>query len=124
MNVTLWIIAGVLAAAFAAAGLMKIGQPKAKLAESGMGWTEDFSDGQVKGIGTVEVLGAIGLILPATLDIAPVLSALAAAGLAITMLLAAIVHARRGETSNIVVNLVLAALAVFVAVMRFGPYSF
>ncbi len=30
-----------------------------------MPWTEDFSDGQVKGIGALEVLGAIGLILPA-----------------------------------------------------------
>ena len=124
MNITLWIIAGLLAAAFAAAGAMKLAQPKAKLAESGMEWTEDFSEGQVKGIGTVEVLGAIGLILPAARDFASILSAVAAAGLAITMLLAAVVHARRGEKSNIVVNLVLAALAVFVAVMRFGPYSF
>ena len=103
---------------------MKLAQPKAKLAESGMAWTEDFTQGQVKGIGAVEILGAIGLILPAALDIAPVLSALAAAGLAVTMLLAAVVHARRGEKSNIAVNLVLAALAVFVAVMRFGPNAF
>ena len=124
MNITLWIIAGLLAAAFAAAGAMKLAQPKAKLAESGMAWTEDFSEPQVKGIGAVEVLGAIGLILPAVLDIAPILSALAAAGLAVTMLLATVVHARRGEKSNIPVTLVLAALAIFVAVMRFGPYSF
>ena len=124
MNITLWIIAGLLAAAFAAAGAMKLAQPKAKLAESGMAWTEDFSEGQVKLIGLVEVLGAIGLILPAALDIAPVLSALAAAGLVITMLIATVVHLRRGETSSIPVTLVLAALAAFVAVMRFGPYSF
>ena len=124
MNTTLWIIAGLLALAFLAAGLMKLAQPKAKLAESGMPWTEDFSDGQVKLIGLVEVLGAIGLILPAALDIAPILTPVAAAGLAITMLAAAVVHGRRGEKSNIPVNLVLAALAAFVAVMRFGPYSF
>ncbi len=124
MNVTLWIIAGVLAAAFAAAGLMKLAQPKAKLAASGMAWTEDFSAPQVKGIGTVEVLGAIGLILPAALGIAPTLSALAAAGLAVTMLLATAVHARRGEKSNIPVTLALAALAAFVAIMRFGPNAF
>ena len=124
MNITLWVIAGLLAAAFAAAGLMKLAQPKAKLAESGMAWTEDFSDGQVKGIGAVEVLGAIGLILPAALDIAPILSALAAAGLVITMLIATVVHARRGEKSSMPITLVLAALAAFVAIMRFGPYSF
>ncbi len=124
MNVTLWIIAGVLAAAFAAAGLMKLAQPKAKLAESGMGWTEDFSDGQVKGIGALEVLGAIGLILAAALDIAPILSAFAAAGLALLMVGAAVTHVRRGEKNMVPINLVLGGLAAFVAVMRFGPYSF
>ena len=124
MNVTLWIIAGVLAVAFLLAGLMKLAQPKAKLAESGMAWTEDFSSSQVKLIGLAEVLGAIGLILPAALDIAPILTPIAAAGLALTMLGATVVHARRGERPNIAATLALAALAAFVAVMRFGPYSF
>ena len=124
MNITLWIIAGILTAAFFMAGAMKLAQPKAKLAESGMVWTEDFSGGQVKLIGAVEVLGALGLILPAALDIAPILTPLAAAGLALTMLGATVVHARRGEKSSIPVTLVLAALAAFVAVMRFGPNAF
>ena len=124
MNITLWIIAGLLAAAFLAAGAMKLAQPKAKLAESGMAWTEDFSDGQVKAIGVVEVLGALGLILPAALDIAPILTPIAAAGLAISQLLAAVVHLRRGEKQMLPINLVLAALAAFLAVMRFGPNSF
>ncbi len=124
MNVVLWIIAGLLAAAFAAAGLMKLTQPKAKLAASGMAWTEDFSDGQVKGIGAVEVLGAIGLILPAALGIAEILTPLAAAGLALTMVGAAITHLRRGEGSMVPINVVLGGLAVFVAVMRFGPNAF
>ena len=124
MNITLWIIAVLLAAAFAASGLMKLTQPKAKLGESGMAWTEDFSDGQVKVIGLVEVLGALGLILPAALDIAPILTPIAAAGLAVTMLVAAAVHVRRGEKQMVPINLVLAALAAFVAVMRFGPNSF
>ena len=124
MNLVLWIIAGLLAAAFAAAGLMKLTQPKAKLAASGMAWTEDFSDGQVKGIGAVEVLGAIGLILPAALGIAEILTPLAAAGLALTMVGAAITHLRRGEGSMVPINVVLGGLAVFVAVMRFGPNAF
>jgi DoxX-like protein len=124
VNVALWIVAGVLAAAFLGAGLMKLAQPKKKLAESGMGWTEDFSDGAVKGIGALEVLGALGLILPAVFDVATVLVPLAATGLALLMLGAAATHARRKESSNIVVNLVLFALAVFVAWGRFGPYAF
>ena len=85
MNVVLWIIAGLLAVAFAGAGLMKLTQPKPKLAAAGMPWTEDFSDGQVKGIGALEVLGALGLILPAALGIAEVLTPIAAVGLALLM---------------------------------------
>ena len=124
MNIVLWIIAGLLALAFLAAGAMKLAQPKAKLAESGMAWTEDFTDGQVKAIGVVEVLGALGLILPAALDIAPMLTPIAAAGLAVTMLVAAAVHVRRGEKQMVPINLVLLVLAAFVAVMRFGPNAF
>jgi len=124
VNVVLWIVAGLLAVAFLAAGLMKLTQPKKKLADSGMGWTEDFSDGAVKGIGALEVLGAAGLILPAALDIVPVLVPIAATGLALLMLGAAVTHARRKESPNIVVNVVLLALAAFVAWGRFGPYAF
>ncbi len=124
MNVVLWIVAGLLAVAFLAAGLMKLTQPKKKLADSGMGWTEDFSDGAVKGIGALEVLGAVGLILPAALGIVPVLVPIAATGLALLMLGAAVTHARRKESTNIVVNIVLLALAAFVAWGRFGPYAF
>ena len=124
MNTVLWIIAGVLAAGFLAAGLMKLAQPREKLAASGMGWTEDFSPGTIKLIGAAEVLAAVGLILPAVLDIAPVLVPLAALGLVVTMIGAAVVHARRKETPMVVANLVLLALAVFVAWGRFGPYAF
>ena len=124
MNVVLWIIAGLLAVAFAGAGLMKLTQPKEKLASSGMAWTEGFSAGTVKLIGALEVAAAIGLILPAVLGIAPVLVPLAALGLVLLMIGAAITHARRRETSNIAVNVVLLLLAAVVAWGRFGPYAF
>ncbi len=124
MDVILWVVAGVLAAAFLAAGLMKVTQPRKKLRDSGMPWVEDFSDGAVKGIGALEVLGAIGLILPAALDILPVLVPIAATGLALVMVGAAFTHARRREPQAIAVNLVLLALAAFVAWGRFGPYAF
>lgn len=123
MNVVLWIIAGVLAAAFLGAGLMKVAQPKEKLAASGMGWTEDFNAGAVKTIGALEILAAIGLILPAALGIASVLTPLAALGLALLMIGAAIVHARRNESQMIVANAVLLVLALVVVWGRFGPYS-
>lgn len=124
MDIVLWILAGLLALAFAAAGLMKLTQPKAKLASSGMAWTEDFSDGQVKAIGAVELLGAIGLVLPAALGIAEILTPLAAAGLALTMVGAAITHVRRGEGTSVPINVILGGLALFVAIMRFGPNAF
>ena len=124
MNIVLWIIAGVLAAAFAAAGAMKLTQPKEKLAASGMAWTEDFHPGMVKVIGALEVLAAIGLILPAALGIAPVLVPLAALGLVLVMIGAIVTHARRKETQVIGVNVVLLLLAAVVVWGRFGPYSF
>jgi uncharacterized membrane protein len=124
VNLALWIAAGLLALAFLAAGLMKLTSPKERLAER-MAWVDDYSAGGVKAIGAVEVLGALGLILPAVTGIAPILVPLAAAGLAIVMVLAAVMHLRRGDGAAAVVpNAVLFALAVFVAWGRFGPYAF
>ena len=123
MNVVLWVLAGVLAAAFLAAGVTKLASPKEKLAAN-MAWVEDFSPGMVKVIGGLEVLAAIGLILPAALDVVPVLVPLAAVGLVALMAGAAITHARRREVPMIAINLVLLVLAAVVAWGRFGPYSF
>ncbi|MGC4943638.1 DoxX family protein [Kribbella sp. DT2] len=125
MNAFLWIVAWVLAAFFLAAGAAKLLQSKAKLGEAErMAWTKDFSAGALKFIGAVEVLGAIGLVLPALVDIAPVLVPLAAVGLAITMAGAIIVHARRKEYPPITINAVVLILAAVLAIFRFGPNSF
>jgi uncharacterized membrane protein YphA (DoxX/SURF4 family) len=123
MNIVLWVLAGVLAAAFLVAGLTKLSQPKEKLASS-MAWVEDFSPGTVKAIGGLEVLAAIGLVVPAALDVVPVLVPLAAIGLVVLMAGAAVTHGRRRELPLIAVNLVLLGVAVVVAWGRFGPYSF
>ena len=124
MNIALWILAGLLAFAFLGAGLSKLTQPKAKLAAGNMAWVEDYDENQVKAIGAVEVLGALGLILPAAFGIAEFLTPLAALGLTLTMAGAAATHVRRGEKSMVPVNVVLGGLALLLAVMRFGPYSF
>ncbi|MEW9871728.1 DoxX family protein [Arthrobacter sp. HS15c] len=124
MNITLWIIAALLGLLFLAAGTMKITQPKAKLAAGGQGWVEGFSDGAVKGIGGLELLAALGLILPGLLNIATFLVPLAAAGLFLLMAGAAVTHARRGEKTNVIVNAILGFLAAGVAIARFGPYGF
>ncbi|WP_395400401.1 DoxX family protein [Arthrobacter sp. UC242_113] len=123
MNITLWIITAILALLFLAAGTMKLAQPKAKLAAAGQGWVEDFSDGAVKSIGTVEIFGAAGLVLPALLNIATFLVPTAATGLALLMAGAAVTHARRNEKPNVIINITLGILAAGVAAGRFGPFS-
>jgi uncharacterized membrane protein YphA (DoxX/SURF4 family) len=121
MDIALWIAQIVLALVFATAGLLKLRQPREKLAAS-MGWVEDFSGGFVKFVGGVELLGALGLILPAVTDIAPILVPIAATGLALDQALAAIVHVRRNESRFIIGNVVLFAIAAFVAWGRFGDH--
>ena len=116
MNLILWIIAGYLAAAFLVAGTSKLFIPQEKLAKApGGGWVVDFSANFVKALGAVEILGAVGLILPALLDVAPILVPLAAVGLALIMVGAAIVESRRHEFKHMLGNLTYLALAVFVA---------
>jgi uncharacterized membrane protein YphA (DoxX/SURF4 family) len=122
MNIVIWVLQGLLAAAFAAAGLMKLTQPRTKLTQN-MGWVEDFSDSGVKGIGGVELLAAIGLILPAATKILPVLTPLAATGLVLVMIGAIVTHVRRNENQMIAPAAVLLILAAVVAWARFGPYS-
>ncbi len=120
MNLVLWIVAGLLAAMYVAAGAMKLATPREKLLTNpNMGWTEDFSAPALKGIGAVEILGALGLILPLATGIAPVLTPLAAAGLAVVQIGAIIVHGRRKETKALPMNVVLLVLAAFVAIGRF-----
>ena len=121
MDTALWIAQIVLALIFATAGLLKLRQPRDKLVAS-MGWVDDFSGGFVKFVGGVELLGALGLILPAVTDISPILVPIAATGLALAQIAAAIVHVRRKEPRFIIGNLVLVAIAVFIAWGRFGDY--
>lgn len=124
MGIALWIITGLLALVFAAAGVMKLARTRADL-EPRMAWVADATDGQVKAVGALEVLGAAGLVLPAVLDVAPVLVPVSAAALAVLMAGAAATHVRRGEPfADAVPALVLGLLAVVVAVGRFGPAAF
>jgi hypothetical protein len=87
----------------------------------GGAWVNDFSAGLVKALGAIEILGAVGLILPAALDIASVLVPLAAVGLATIMVGAAIVNFRGQESKHALLNLRYLALAAFVAWGRLGP---
>jgi len=115
--IALWIINGLLALAFLAAGSMKLFRPKAALQSMGMAWTEDFPDAAVKLVGAAEIVGAVGLILPLLTGIAPLLTPIAATALALLMLGAVVVHLRRKETP--VPPLVLGILSAVSAVIGF-----
>ncbi len=100
--------------------------PKEKIAASGPSArrAEDFSADGIKTIRALEVLAAVGLVLPAVLGNAPVLVPLAALGLVLMMTGAAITRIRCHETTFMVVDLVYLALAAFVMWGRYGPESF
>jgi uncharacterized membrane protein YphA (DoxX/SURF4 family) len=114
----LWVAQVLLAVAFLGAGATKLSQPKEKLAKN-MAWVEDFSQPAVRLIGAVEVLGAIGVVLPALTGILSWMTPLAALGLAATMVGAILTHLRLGERSAVVPPVVLLVLAAFVVYGRF-----
>ncbi|WP_410658869.1 DoxX family protein [Amycolatopsis sp. lyj-112] len=118
MDTALWIVAWLLAVMYLVSGVGKLFVPREKIAgvASGAGWVLDFSPGAVKAIGAVEILGAVGLILPALLDIAPVLVPLAALGLALVMAGAVVLRIRRHEPKVALLDLGYLALCAFVAI--------
>ena len=118
MNIVLWILQILLALAFGFAGAMKLTQPVAKLGKQ-MVWVPRFPEPVVRLVGAAELLGALGLILPRATGIAPILTPIAAVGLALVMLLGAIHHLQHKEPKLVPVNVVLFALAVIVAIGRF-----
>lgn len=125
MDLALWIVAGLLAVVFTAGGIGKLAIPKDRIvALPGGEWAEDWSAGAVKTTGALDLLAAVGLVLPAALGIAPVLVPLAAVGVVLLMAGAVIVRLRHGSQKAIVVDLAYLALAAFVAWGRFGPEPF
>ena len=122
MNIALWILQGLLAVMFLMAGIMKATKSKDELKEAAgenMAWVDSVSASNVRLIGMLEVLIALGLILPHLTGILPWLTPLAAVGFVCTMIGAAALHVQRGDGAQaIVTNIVLLLLAAFVAYGR------
>ncbi|MFF2493601.1 DoxX family protein [Agromyces sp. NPDC058064] len=111
MIIALWIVTAVLALAFVMAGTMKVVTPYERVGENErMAWVETVNPAQLKGIGALEVIGALGLVLPAATGIAPWLTPVAAFALAGMMAVAVGLHLRRREP--FVPSLVLGVVAV------------
>jgi uncharacterized membrane protein YphA (DoxX/SURF4 family) len=126
MNIALWIVAGLLAVAFTAGGTSLLLMPRERYRALGPSqhWIDDFGDGHVKFIGTVKLIGIVGLILPGALGVLPVLTPLAACGMVMFMTGAATTRFRRSEWKHLGPDLVYLSLFAFVAWGRFDLQPF
>lgn len=119
MRITVWIVSGLLSMAFLFIGLAKLLTPAGEL--------ESMAEGVpvllLRIAGSAEVLGALGLILPAATRIVPILTPLAASGLVLTMAGATVTNVIIGEYAIVAQPVLLGALAGFVAWARFGRYA-
>jgi len=116
MNTALWVAQGFAALVFLLTGTLKVVAPKEKLAEK-MHWAATWPPARIKLLGLAEVAGAIGLVLPMALHIAPVLTPISAVCLAVLMLGAVQTHRRLHE--SVVPALVLVVVCVAIAAVRF-----
>ena len=119
-DLVLWILQVLLALAFLGVGVAHILNYDSMASQPRMRWVTAVGRDRLRIIGVLEVLGAIGVVMPALTGVLPWLVPTAAAALAVLMVLAAVMHLRRpGEAQNVAVNAVLGALALAVAVGRF-----
>jgi len=114
LHIALWVVQVVLAAGLIAGGFMKLFQPIETLAAM-WPWAGEVPVALVKGTGIIDLLGALGIILPSLLRIQPKLTPIAAIGIVALMIAASIFHITRGEASQIGFNVFFAGLAAFVA---------
>jgi uncharacterized membrane protein YphA (DoxX/SURF4 family) len=118
LHISLWAAQVVLGIIFIMPGFLKTTQPIDQLAES-MPWVKEAPVALVRFIGISELLGALGLILPAWLRIKPMLTPLAAMGLFTIMVLAFGFHVMRSEYEVLPVNVLFGAIALFIAWGRY-----
>lgn len=123
MNIALWISQILLAVVFGYSGLMKSTKTESELVAMGQTGVENLSPETIRFIGVMEILGAVGIILPQLTGIFPILTPLSAVGFVIIMILAARVHFRRNEKKTALMNLVILLVCAFVAYGRFASLN-
>ncbi len=117
MNIAIWVAQVLLAVQFALVGQMHAFQHERGVER--LKWPAAVGKRLMFFIGICELLGAVGVILPALTGVLPWLTPVAAVGLAVIMILAIIFHIPRREYPNIGLNAFLLVLAAFVAYGRF-----
>jgi hypothetical protein len=118
LHISLWILQALLAATLIWAAALKLGKSPNELAAM-WPWAGEVSPTLVKLTGIADLLGGIGLVLPALLRVKPVLTPIAALGIVVLMICAGVFHIARGEASQIGFNIVVAGIAGFIAWGRF-----
>lgn len=118
MNIALWIVQILLALAFALSGFGKVSQPVEKLREK-MNWAKHVAPGVMRLIGSLEILGALGLIVPKATGYLPWLTPVAAVGLVLIMIGAILIHLRLQETKTVGVPVIVMLLSLFIALGYF-----
>lgn len=126
MNIALWVIACVAAVFYAAGGasLTFLTKEKYRSLAASQHWADDFGPGHLKAIGVTKMLGALGLVLPAAVGIAPVLVPLAACGLMLVMAGAATTRFRRSEWAYMAGDVLYLGVFAFLAWGRFALHPF
>ena len=110
MKVAYWIVAALLVLLYLYSGGIKVVRSKDQLRPM-MGWIDTVPLRLVRTIGVLEVLGALGLVLPPLTGIAPGLALAAAIGLVLIQVGGISLHLGRGEAKMIGLNIVLLVLA-------------
>lgn len=118
MNVLLWIGQALLSIIFLVSGINKATLSEKQLIAKGQTGVVGIRDYVIHSIGVMEILGAVGVIVPWITGIMPVFTPVAAICFSILMLLAAPIHYRLKEPRNVLINILIFILAVFVAIGR------
>lgn len=118
MNVALWIVQGLLAAVFLASGSAKLTMSKERMIATGQTGVAPFPLPVIRVVALCEILGAIAVVLPEALGIASVLTPIAAAGFVGLMIGAALSHRSLHEYPQVVLNIGLLGLSIFVLIGR------
>ena len=115
LNIGLWAVQLGLCALFLFAGVVKLTKTPAEMADMGWTWARSIPLRFTRVVGITELLGAVGIVLPAITRVMPFLVPLAALGFVVLQLSAIVLYARRGEASKTLwFNLILLAASLFV----------
>lgn len=111
MIIAYWVVAGILAFVYLLVGGTKVLRTRAQLEDSGMSWVRGVNPAAVKLVGLVEILGAVGLILPPLMNTAVLLAPLSAVGLVLVQAVTIGVHMQMKDARSLPINIVLLLLA-------------